>query len=86
MSDKPTYKLLIASYLEPEHVERIRQIDACVEVIYEPELIAPRATRRTTPAVTGSETRTRRPVGASSSARSTSCSTSTTGTARTCRI
>lgn len=33
-------KVLIASYLEPEFVERIRQVDACLEVIYEPGLLA----------------------------------------------
>jgi len=31
--------VLIASYLEPEHVERIRQVDPRVEVIYEPGLL-----------------------------------------------
>ena len=35
-----TYKVLIASYLEPEHVERIRQVDKRLEVIYEPSLLA----------------------------------------------
>jgi glyoxylate/hydroxypyruvate reductase A len=33
--------LLVASYLEPEHVNRIRQVDARLEVLYEPDLLAP---------------------------------------------
>lgn len=33
------YPLLIASYLEPEFVERIRQVDGRLEVIYEPRLL-----------------------------------------------
>ena len=33
--------LLIASWLEPEHVERIRQVDSRLEVLHEPELLAP---------------------------------------------
>jgi glyoxylate/hydroxypyruvate reductase len=33
--------LLIASYLEPEHVERIRQVDDRLNVIYEPDLLRP---------------------------------------------
>ncbi len=37
------HRILITSYLEPEHVERIRSVDRGLEVIYEPELIpAPR--------------------------------------------
>jgi phosphoglycerate dehydrogenase-like enzyme len=32
-------KVLICSYLEPEHVERIRAVDASLEVIYAPELL-----------------------------------------------
>lgn len=36
-----THPILIASYLEPEHVERIRQVDARLEVLYEPDLLAP---------------------------------------------
>ncbi len=36
---KPTYTLLITSYLEPEHVERIHQVDGRLHVIYEPELL-----------------------------------------------
>lgn len=39
----PSRNLLIASYLEPEHVERIRQVDPRLRVIYEPNLLpAPR--------------------------------------------
>ena len=37
---KKEYNLLVASYLEPEHVQRIRQVDARLNVIYEPELLA----------------------------------------------
>jgi len=33
--------VLITSYLEPEHVERIRRVDESLEVIYEPELVRP---------------------------------------------
>lgn len=33
--------LLITSYLEPEHVDRIRQVDERLEVIYEPQLMRP---------------------------------------------
>lgn len=33
--------VLIASYLEPELVERIRRVDAGVEVLYAPDLLAP---------------------------------------------
>ncbi len=41
MTDPKTiYTVLIASYLEPEHVARIRQVDARLEVIFEPELLA----------------------------------------------
>ena len=36
-----TATVLIASYLEPEHVERIRAVDARLEVIYEPHLVPP---------------------------------------------
>lgn len=35
-----TYKVLIASHLEPEFVERIRQVDSRLQVIFEPELLA----------------------------------------------
>jgi glyoxylate/hydroxypyruvate reductase len=35
--------LLVASYIEPEHIEKIRQVDGRLNVIYEPSLIpAPR--------------------------------------------
>ncbi len=34
-----SYNLLIASYLEPELVERIRSVDARLDVVYEPELM-----------------------------------------------
>ncbi len=34
------YTLLLASYLEPEHVERIRQVSPNIEVIYRPDLVA----------------------------------------------
>ncbi len=41
MTDQPTptYNVLIASYLEPEYVEQIRQVDPRLNVIYEPTLI-----------------------------------------------
>lgn len=39
--NEPTYRVLIASYLEPEHVARIREVSPRLEVAYEPELIAP---------------------------------------------
>ncbi len=35
-----TYTVLIASYLEPDLVERVRQVDSRLQVIYEPELLA----------------------------------------------
>jgi phosphoglycerate dehydrogenase-like enzyme len=41
MTDKNRYHLLIASYLEPELVERIRQVDPRLHVIYEPDLLRP---------------------------------------------
>ena len=34
-----TYNVLIASYLEPEHIERIRQVDDCLNVVYRPDLL-----------------------------------------------
>lgn len=41
MQEKQTsYKVLIASYLEPEHIQRIRQVDERLEVIFEPDLLA----------------------------------------------
>ncbi len=39
MSSAESYRLLIASYLEPEHVARIEALDARLEVIYEPDLL-----------------------------------------------
>ena len=39
MTGSDRLRVLIASYLEPEHVERIRNVDARVEVIYAPELL-----------------------------------------------
>jgi glyoxylate/hydroxypyruvate reductase A len=40
MEAKNSYKVLIASYLEPEHVERIRKVDPRLQVIFEPDLLA----------------------------------------------
>ena len=37
----PTVNVLIASYLEPEHVERIRAVSERLQVVYEPGLLAP---------------------------------------------
>lgn len=37
----PRLTVLIASYLEPEHVERIRRVDPRVDVVYEPHLLRP---------------------------------------------
>ena len=37
---KLQYNLLVASYLEPEHVACIRQVDGRVNVIWEPDLLA----------------------------------------------
>ena len=37
----PTVNVLIASYLEPEHVERIRAVSGQLQVVYEPRLLAP---------------------------------------------
>jgi len=39
-ANKWIFNVLIASYLEPEFVERIRQVDQRLNVIYEPELLA----------------------------------------------
>ncbi len=33
--------VLITSYLEPEHIDRIRQVDPALEVIYEAGLVPP---------------------------------------------
>ena len=41
MVTKSRYKVLIASYLEPELVERIRNVDARLDIIYEPDLLQP---------------------------------------------
>jgi len=41
MPDSTTHTILIASYLEPEHVDRIRQVDASLNVVYEPGLLRP---------------------------------------------
>src|SRR5262249_9990185 len=41
MSEQPNYTLLIASYLEPEHVARIQAVSPRLHVIYEPDLLAP---------------------------------------------
>ncbi len=37
----PPYNLLFASYLEPEHVETIRQVDERLVLFYEPDLVPP---------------------------------------------
>lgn len=39
MSLRSRFTVLIASYLEPEHVERIARVDPRVDVIYEPDLL-----------------------------------------------
>ena len=39
MSETPRLTVLIASYLEPEHVEHIRKVDPRVDVVYEPGLL-----------------------------------------------
>ena len=36
-----SYTLLIASYLEEEYVEQIRQVDARLKVVNEPQLLRP---------------------------------------------
>lgn len=38
---EPIYQLLITSYLEEEHVEKIRQADPRINVIYRPDLLRP---------------------------------------------
>ena len=40
MTRANSFTILVTSYLEPEHVERIRQVDSRVNVIYEPALLA----------------------------------------------
>ena len=37
--DPPPYNVLLASYLEPEHAEAIRQVDERLAVFYEPDLV-----------------------------------------------
>ncbi len=39
MTPPESHNLLIASYLEPQHVERIRQVEPGLRVIYEPTLL-----------------------------------------------
>jgi len=39
--EKDRFQVLIASYLEPEQVERIRKVDPRIQVIYEPDLLRP---------------------------------------------
>lgn len=41
MPGSATHTVLIASYLEPQHVNRIRQIDDRLNLIYEPQLLRP---------------------------------------------
>jgi len=41
MTDQQTYTILIASYLEPEYVARIRAVSPRLQVVYEPGLLAP---------------------------------------------
>ena len=41
MTDQLAYTIVIASYLEPEHVARIRAVSPRLHVIYEPDLLAP---------------------------------------------
>ncbi len=41
MVQESPVNILIASYLEPEHVERIRQVDPRLEVVYAPQLLRP---------------------------------------------
>ncbi len=39
MKEAARLTVLIASFLEPEHVERIRRVDSGVDVVYEPDLL-----------------------------------------------
>jgi len=39
VSEAPRLTVLVASYLEPEHVARIRKVDSRVDVVYEPDLL-----------------------------------------------
>jgi glyoxylate/hydroxypyruvate reductase len=41
MTDQTSYTILIASYLEPEYVARIRAVSPRIQVVYEPDLLAP---------------------------------------------
>lgn len=41
MSSSNQLNVLIASYLEPEHVERIRSVDERLNVVYRPDLLRP---------------------------------------------
>ena len=41
MSPSRRLKVLIASYLEPELVERVRDVDPLLDVVYEPTLLRP---------------------------------------------
>jgi phosphoglycerate dehydrogenase-like enzyme len=41
LSDSIRPMVLIASYLEPEHVDRVRGVDSRLEVVYEPGLLRP---------------------------------------------
>jgi phosphoglycerate dehydrogenase-like enzyme len=41
MSDSSLVTVLIASYLEPDLVERVRAVDPRLDVVYEPELLRP---------------------------------------------
>jgi phosphoglycerate dehydrogenase-like enzyme len=41
MTDTTSYTVLIASYLEPEYVDRIRAVDSRLRVVYEPSLLRP---------------------------------------------
>ena len=38
-TSKKNYNVLITSYLEPEHIERIRQVDDRLNVVYRPDLL-----------------------------------------------
>ena len=41
MPQSSTVNVLIASYLDPEHVERLRAVDPRLDVVYRPELLRP---------------------------------------------
>jgi glyoxylate/hydroxypyruvate reductase len=41
MRSEPTVNVLIASYLEPEYVQQVRDVDPRLNVIYEPDLLRP---------------------------------------------